>query len=172
MSESNASLPDFIKTGMDFFKGNTVAKHLLDTAQSRITTLEQELTQARADLSTARASIKTEGDQVKDLQSQLTTKAEEIKNLQGQITTKDQEISTLKGNAKTGARQAADILSKTGIDPVSTEAPKSTELTKGFAELVKEQMTAGKTKAAAVQYVIAEFPDQYAEWKEAGAGKL
>jgi uncharacterized coiled-coil protein SlyX len=108
----------------------------------------------------------------KDLATANRTVAErdaEITRLKAELQTANGKVTDLEAKAKTGARQAADILATTSVDPVAaTTTPSAQVGEKDFVAIVKEQIAAGKKKADAMMWAVTNHPDQYAKAKKEG----
>jgi len=155
------TLQEFIETGTNFFKGESGLKTKLAEAEAKIPLLETQVATIDGLNTQLAAAAKTVADQTAELatlRADLTAKTSEVATLNA-------AIAALKLDTQPG-RQAARILATAGVEPVP--AAPSTLAGKDFPGLVNAQIAAGKSKAAAIQAVIASNPEEYRAWRTTG----
>lgn len=148
------TLPEFIETGMKFFKGEMVPVEKLTASEAQVEQLKNEI--ALAGTSPAALSLKN---------AEL---LKEIELLNADIDAHNKIISVLESNAITAGRQAQQALLAVGVEPVVLDQNTSVVTPKSFIELVKEQVASGKSKAASITFCIRNFKAEYILAKENG----
>jgi hypothetical protein len=155
-----ATMPAFIRAGMDFFTGKTVLKttfdetaKALEAANARIAELEKIDTKAL-------------GERILKLEYEGQAKDATIKD-------RDTEITRLSENFKSAARQAQEQLARAGAaTPPVVEAPKHPSGEKPAAEQFVEKFNAkvsgGMKKSDALAACVREFPALHVEFIKSG----
>jgi len=154
MADASTDTPGLLESAMAFIRGETVAKSSLLTAQARANQLE-------SDLAALTSRVKDLEAEKAALDEQLVSARANITDLTARQVAQTDEIATLKATAMTGARQAASILARVGIDPVATVTETARDKTgeKTFGDLVADQIKAGQPKIKAIQIVMATQPN-------------
>jgi predicted nuclease with TOPRIM domain len=151
-ASNEATMPAFIRAGMDFFTGKTVLKATYDTLAERYTAAENRIKELEA----AAIDPKPLNDRITALENDVKTRDETIKTQKG-------EIARLESEFKSAARQAQEQITRAGANaPVTTDAPKNQEGAKDeavqFVEKVAAKVTGGLSKSNAIAACVREFP--------------
>lgn len=148
------TLPEFIETGMKFFKGEMVPLEKLTASEAQVEQLKNEIALA----GTNPVALSLKNDEL----------LKEIELLKADVAARTQIISVLESNAITAGRQAQQALLAVGVEPVGLDQNTSVVTPKSFIELVKEQVASGKSKAASITFCIRNFKAEYILAKENG----
>lgn len=161
-----ASMPEFIETGMAFFKGEMVprpAMTALENANAELTAKMKEIEDSNGKLGVALADVtakeKTSQEAAEKLKADNESLRSEIANLKA-------SIATLEANFENASKQAQAQVRVAGASQPIESNPGAAAVASGFEGRVAAKVAAGKTKSAAISEAIKESPSDYAEWRK------